>query len=266
MSLIQTNTGRTVFKNAESIMFVPYVYDNAAEDYILGNDIYDVTAIIGDSITVEQSEGSSVRKDNEFIANPLLEIYSGVKYGFAAQCIDLQNSVLKSIFGAMTISGTGGAAAFLDDYVLAYALVRIRFRETNLPDVILPKVQLNSKLFINQLKTRVSQGNIAGTALGLKTGVKNSVGSALSSFSLLQTSESAYVVSAPVIIVPRNRNPLFYCKKATGSLEYYSSINFSTGTVSNNVLVDPSTGALPTPGSGGGETPGGGGEEPGGGS
>ena len=165
MALIETKYGRTVLKKAESMMVVPYVYDSTLNDYVLGEDVYDISAVIGDSIVIEQSDGSTTAKENEFVGSPLLEAVSGSKYEFTAQCIDLQDSVLKSMFGAMTVEGVNGAVAFNDDFVKIYALIRVRFKEESIPDVILPKVQMNSKLFINQLSSRMSQGNIAGTAL-----------------------------------------------------------------------------------------------------
>lgn len=259
MSLITTNTGRIVLKKAESTMFVPYAYDSTVGDYVLGGDVYDISAIIGDSIVVEQSDGNTTTKENEFKASPLLECVSGAKYAFTAQCIDLQSKVLKSLFGAMTVSGSEGAVAFNDDFVTIYTLVRIRFKNSSLPDVILPKVQLNSKLFISQLKTRVSQGNISGTALPINVAIENNGQTALSSFSSIAV-PSTYTPYTPVLFVPKGRVPLFYKSHSSSNLDNYSHINFENGTISD-VLVQPSTGSLPTPsGGGGGGGQGGGGD------
>lgn len=266
MSLITTNNGRIVLKKAESTMVVPYVYDSTVGDYVLGNDVYDISSIIGDSITIEQSEANKTTKENEFKASPLIETFSGSRYAFTAQCIDLQNNVLRSIFGAMTVSGANGAAAFNDDFVPIYALVRIRFKDTNLPDVYLPKVQLNNKLFINQLKTRASQGNISGISYAMNVGVRNASGVALSQFSVPSNGGSTYTPYTPVLFVPRNRAPLFYKKHQSSALDVYSSVNFSTGSVTD-VVVNPSNGILPTPGGNeGGEGGEGGGNNQGGGS
>lgn len=257
MSLITTNEGRIVLKKAESMLAVPYVYDSTVGDYILGSDVYDISAVIGDSITLEQSDGNTEAKHNEFVGTPLIENTSGGKYEFTAQCIDLQNKVLQSLFGAMTASG--GVAAFNADYVEMYALIRVRFEDAALPDVILPKVHLNSKLFIQQLKTRTSQGNISGTAMPRNCAIENSSQTALSPFTSIYSS-GTYTPFAPVLFVPRGRVPLFYKAKQSDTFDTYSHINFTNGTVSD-VLVNPSSGSLPTPGGGGGE---GGGEGGGG--
>lgn len=257
MSLITTNEGRMVLKKASSMMAVPYVYNSTVGDYVLGSDVYDFSAIIGDTITLEQSDGSTDAKYNEFVGTPLIENTSGGKYEFTAQCIDLQNNVLQSLFGAMT--ATGGATAFNADYVEMYALIRVRFEDVSLPDVILPKVHLNSKLFIQQLRTRMAQGNISGTAMPRKCGIENSGQTALSPFSSIYSS-GTYTPFTPILFVPRGRVPLFYKSKQSETFDKYSSINFTNGTVSD-VLVNPSNGSLPTPGGDGDE---GGGEGGGG--
>lgn len=258
MSLITTNEGRIVLKKASSMMAVPYVYDSTVGDYVLGEDVYDISAIIGDSITLEQSDGNTEAKHNEFVGTPLIENTSGGKYSFTAQCIDLQDKVLQALFGAMTVSGTSGAIAFNADYVELYALIRISFDDESLPIVVLPKVHMNSKLFIQQLRTRMSQGNIAGTAMPHNCAIENSGLTALSPFTSI-SSGSTYTPFTPVLFVPRGRVPLFYRSKHTDTLDYYSSINFATGVITNNIYVKPSDGTLPIPGGGGGEVGGEGG-------
>lgn len=248
MSLITTNDGRIVLKKAQSMMAVPYVYDSTIGDYVLGSDVYDISAIIGDTITLEQSDGNTEGKYNEFVGTPLIENTSGGKYEFTAQCIDFQNNVLKSLFGALTASG--GAAAFNADYVEMYALIRVRFEDSSLPDVVLPKVHLNSKLFIQQLKTKTSQGNISGTAMPRNCAIENSGQTALTPFTSIYSS-GTYTPFTPVLFVPRGRVALFYKNKQSNTFDTYSSVNFTSGTVSD-VLVSPSSGSLPTPGGGGG--------------
>lgn len=232
MSLINTKEGRTVMKNASSMMVVPYVYDNALGDYALGSDVYDISAVIGDSIVIEQSEGDKVTKENEFISSPLLEVYSNGKVAMTAQCLDLQNKVLKSLFSAMTVP-EHNIAAFNDDYAMSYALVRVSFRNTNTPDIIMPKVQLNSKLYIQQLKTRSGQGNISGTATSINIAVKDPDNSGhLLQFSVPTTNETTYTPFTPAIFVPRGYEPLFKYKRKDERTDAYLRVNFSNGTLS----------------------------------
>lgn len=247
MSLITTNDGRIVLKKAQSMMAVPYVYDSTIGDYVLGSDVYDISAVIGDSITIEQSDGNTEAKYNEFKASPLIESVSGSKYNFTAQCLDLQNSVLQSLFGVMVGHGyngaVNGAVAFNDDFVLLYALIRIRFEDASLPDVVIPKVQLNSKLFIQQLKTRASQGNIAGTALAHTVAIDDRDYPAEGE--LLQFSSQAngttYTPHTPVLFVPRGYDFFVYRNEAKLD-NVYSRVNFNSGGVGNNIHINPSNG------------------------
>ncbi len=247
MSLITTNDGRIIIKKASSMMAVPYVYDSTIGDYVLGSDVYDISAVIGDSITIEQSDGNAEAKYNEFKASPLIESVSGSKYNFTAQCLDLQNSVLQSLFGVMVGHGyngaVNGAVAFNDDFVLLYALIRISFEDASLPDVVMPKVQLNSKLFIQQLKTRASQGNIAGTALAHTVAVDDKlypmVGELLQFSS--QVNGETYTPYTPLLLVPKEYD-FFVCISAAKNDNIYSRINFGNGGVNNNIHIDPSNG------------------------
>lgn len=243
MSLITTNDNRIVLKKAESMMVIPYVYNSTVGDYVIGGDVYDISAVIGDSITIEQDDGNTTTKENEFVASPLIECVSGAKYNFTAQCIDLQNAVLKSCFNAMTSANNTGAVAFNDDFTLLYAAIRIRFKDTDKPDVVLPKVQMNSKLFINQLKTRLSQGNLAGTAKAVNFAVSNAAGTSALQFSVPATSGTTYTPYTPVSFVPQANTPLFFHHKGSGSTDVYSKVNFENGTVTT-VNVNRSSGTI----------------------
>lgn len=243
MGLITTNSGRIVLKKAASMMVLPYVYNSTIGDYVFGTDVYDISAVIGDSITIEQSEGSTTTKENEFVAAPLLECVSGGKYGFTAQCIDLQNTVLKSCFNAMTISGENGAVALQDDYTLLYALIRVRFEDTSLPDVFLPKVQMNSKLLISQLKTRLSQGNLSGSARSVYVAIANADGDHALSFVNPMSSQGVYTPYTPVLFVPQNKTPLFFYKK-TATTDVYALIDFNSGVVVPEYGINSTTGVI----------------------
>lgn len=238
MSMITTNEGRTVLKKADSMMVVPYVYNGSIGDYVVGNDVYDISAVIGDSITLEQSDGNTEAKYNEFKSSPLIENITDSKYAFTAQCLDLQDKVLKSLFGAMTTSN--GSVAFNVGFVTLYALIRIRFSDSSLPDVVMPKVQLNSKLLIQQLKTRASQGNIAGTALPQNIAIwGNSSSNTVESFVMPSNNGTTYTPYTPVAFVPRSSLP--FVRYYNGSVNY-CLVNFATGAVNNSIAINEENG------------------------
>ena len=254
MSLIETKTGRKFLRKAESMMFVPYVYDDTdgVEDYVLGSEVYDISAVIGDSIVLEQKDGEVDEKFNEFVQSPLVRNVTAGAYDFTAQCLDLQDKVLRALFGAYTASGTNGVvngvAALPDDYQLQYAMIRIRFHDTNLSDVILPKVQMNSKLLMQQMKTRGSQGNVSGTALSQRVAVIDSDAASpmVLQFGSSAAGESTYVPYTPILFVPRTYTPmvLHHEDDADDNKYVFSTVDFTTGSVSHNRIVDKSNGSI----------------------
>lgn len=254
MSLIETKTGRKFLRKAESMMLVPYVYDDTdgVEDYVLGSEVYDISAVIGDSIVLEQKDGEVDEKFNEFVKSPLVRNVTAGAYDFTAQCLDLQDKVLRVLFGAYTASGTNGVvngvAALPDDYQLQYAMIRIRFRDMNLSDVILPKVQMNSKLLLQQMKTRGSQGNVSGTALSHRVAVidMDAVSPMALQFGSGAVGESTYVPYTPILFVPRTYTPMVLHHRDENDNDKYifSTVNFTTGSVSHSRIVDKSNGSI----------------------
>lgn len=245
MSLIETKTGRKYFRKAESMMLVPYVYDDSAgvNDYVLGRDVYDISAVIGDSITIEQEDEEVEEKFNEFVSMPILQNVSAGSYKFSAQCLDLQDSILKALFGAYMASDV---AVLPDDYQLQYAMIRIRFKDASLSDIILPKVQMNSKLLLQQMMSRGSQGNINGTALPRMIAVidESSVTRSVMEFLSPTREDAKFAPLTSVIFVPRGYTPMVMHHKlgSSGDKYIFSTVDFSTGVTKSNCSVDISTG------------------------
>lgn len=255
MSLIETKTGRKYFRKPESMMLVPYVYDDSdgVNDYVLGSDVYDISAVIGDSIALEQKDGDVDEKFNEFVRTPIVRNVSACSYDFTAQCLDLQDKVLKSLFGAYTATGTNGnvkgIAALPDDYQLQYAMIRIRFKDANLSDIVLPKVQMNSKLLLQQMKSRGSQGNVSGTALSRMVAVKDNDAETptVLQFDTSNASESPFAPLTPMLFVPRGHNPMvLHHYDEDGDRYVFSTVDFSTGSVAHNTIVDIDDGSYET--------------------
>lgn len=251
MSLIETKTGRKYFKKAESLMLIPYVYESlyGVNDYVLGQNVYDISAVIGDSIALEQKDGEVEEKFNEFVSSPLIRNVTSGTYDFTAQCLDLQDNVLKAIFGAYYGVGQrgtiSGVVAMPENEVLRYALIRIRFQNTSMPDVIFPKVQLNSKLLMQQMKSRGSQGNISGVALPSMVTVDDPTASSrkVLNFNTSDGQRGPYAPSTSVLFVDRAQNPSFFHHKEADNAYIFSTVNFNNGTVLHNRSVNISNGS-----------------------
>lgn len=212
MPFIETKKGKKILRKPESLWVLPYRYDSTLNDYVLGQTVYDLSAIIGDSITIEQGEGETQTKVNEFTNDPLVKNVTSGEWKVTAQCLDLQNNVFKALF-ASYFNDDANIVAMRGDYDTFYALIRVRFSDTDIPDVYMPKVQMNGKLMIQQLRSRGSQGNLVGTAMSRMCAVVQSQPSTLEDGTLhgvtdIISGSMFYGISTPVMFVPRDSRVL----------------------------------------------------------
>lgn len=217
MPIIRTRDNRIVLKKPKSMMVVPYFYDNELEDFVLGDTIYDIYSIIGDSIVLEETDGETTIKANEHTGNILVSNTTKGETKFTTQCLDVQDSILKAIFGAYTgVDERGespvkvnGLAAIPSEYKTVFALVRITFNEEDQPDVYLPKVHLNSHLMMQQMKTRGTQGNISGNVLPSSVCVGFGDTNFLAKFVGMEN-DGLYIVDTPILFCPSGYTPYFF--------------------------------------------------------
>lgn len=158
---------RRVFANLSAAYFTPWVAKDKdtegnevyGEDK-LGEKTYDLVDIVADSTSVEQAENESSAIDHEFSGAPLFENISLGEKTFTTECIDLQNDILKAMFGWET--DANGNALAPAGYKPLYCHVELHFNSTE-DILVLPKVLLNSRAVIASMKTDVSRANITGT-------------------------------------------------------------------------------------------------------
>lgn len=150
-----TLTDRVVFANLAYTRITPWTSETSGPD----GDTYDVTEVVADTTSVEQAENEANTLEHEFSSAPL---YENIQLGdktFACESIDLQNEVLKGLFG-WTVTETGAYAPV--SYKPLYATIELGFN-SNDDVVVLPKVLLNSRAVIASMKTDASRANITGT-------------------------------------------------------------------------------------------------------
>lgn len=239
----QQNGRRILLKRAKSLHLVPYVYNSTYDDYVLGSDVYDLSAIVGDSMQLQQGDGNTDSEDNEFTNQPLVQCVTAGRYAFTAQCVDLQNNMVKVIFGAMTGAGVDGLFAMPDDYHDMFVLVRVAFKDANAPDMIIPKLNLNSTLIVSQLKSQLSKGTLGGTAFNRMVAYANGVATInlltttqpVEQFSVPATGGTTYTPVTPVIFTP-NANSLYVLHHYDEQADKYtfSKIAWSSGSITNN--------------------------------
>lgn len=221
MPIIGTQTGRTIFKKPSSLWILPYKYDSTISDYVLGNTVYDISAIIGDTISYDENDGETSSKYNEFVGEPIITNTTSGSKKLSAQCLDLQNNILKVMFGAL-YNTEHAVAALRRDYEPLYALIRLRFTEQNVPDVYFPMVALNSKMMMQQLKSRGAQGNLNGVVESRRCAVVDTepAGAVNGTLVGLQddvNNETKYSVITPMLFVPKESKVLI--------THHYDSVN-----------------------------------------
>lgn len=155
MATTVIDAGRRVFANLKYLYFTPWT-----DESTLGETTYDLVNIVGDTTTVEQAENDINSLEHEFSNEPLYENITLGEKSFTTECIDFQNTVLKTLFGWKT--DEAGSALAPTTYKDLYCKIEMGFNSTE--DVlVLPKVKLNSRAVIASMKTDASRGNITGT-------------------------------------------------------------------------------------------------------
>lgn len=160
MAILKTDTGRVVLANAEYVHITPWTDEDT-----IGTDTIDVTNIVGDTLSFTPDDNTVNAKESEFKDDPLFENIVLGKYQFAATCIDFQNVVMEKIFGWK--KDTSGNIYAPTGYKDLYATIEVGFRNEDVV-VVAPKIKMNSKATIGNLKTGTGEGQLAGTAYAAK--------------------------------------------------------------------------------------------------
>lgn len=156
MAVTTLNSGKVVFSNATQILFTPYTNVDT-----IGSTSYDLVDILADSLSFTPDDNTINSKDAEFRDEPLFENIMLGKIQFAATSTDMQNTIMKELFG-WSIDATSSAAFAPNAYQELWCKIEVVFGDST-PRVVAPKVKMNSKAVISTLKTGSAEGQIAGT-------------------------------------------------------------------------------------------------------
>ena len=184
MAILKTDTGRIVLANAEYVHITPWTNEDT-----IGTDTIDVTNIVGDTLSFTPDDNTVNAKESEFKDDPLFENIVLGKYQFAATCIDFQNTVMEKIYGwKKDTKGVYAPTGYKD----LYATIEVGFRNEDVV-VVAPKIKMNSKATIGNLKTGTGEGQLAGTAYAAKV---NNNDTTLCMLTSTTESPAAYTVGA----------------------------------------------------------------------
>lgn len=160
MAVVNYNqSNAVVFKNATGMTITPYVRNQATGAWELGENEYDISEIMADTVSIEPEDNEVNSIDAEFRDTPLIQSISLGAVNFTCTCIDMQNGIMKNIFGWEEANDSVFAPT---SYKEMFAAIKVTFADA--PTIALPFVQMNSKAVISTLKTGTAQGTISGTA------------------------------------------------------------------------------------------------------
>lgn len=209
-TIIKTQAGKRYFKRLSAMLVTPYEYVSTTDDWVIGSKTYDLYAIIGDTVRIEQAEGDKTHKFNEFTPLPVITNTGMGVWTFSADCLDAQNAVLKLIYD---VQGNTGITVFPEDVKECLCCIELQFADSQ-TSVLLPKVSLNSTFLMENMKTSFLRNRITGTIL---SSMVSFVGSypTVSTARLLQMSDTPlgqtlqwadYQAYTPMSFVERNAN------------------------------------------------------------
>lgn len=160
-TIIKTQAGKRFFKRLSAMLVTPYEYVSTTDNWVIGSKTYDLYAIIGDTVRIEQAEGDKTHKFNEFTPLPVITNTGMGVWTFSADCLDAQNAVLKLIYG---VEGADGITVFPEDVKECLCCIELQFSDSQ-TSVLLPKVSLNSTFLMENMKSSFLRNKITGTVL-----------------------------------------------------------------------------------------------------
>ena len=157
--ITKVNNNQVRFQDPNGVIFIPY------NGSVLSGIGYDIHDIVGDTFSLTQDDADRTDVPWEFGDDPLDENISLGNRNVTMQCLDFQNVIMKELFGWDT--DTDGFAAAPSQYKDLNVLIILQFDGKN---VVMPKVKLDSKAALENLRTDVARGTLGGTLYS--TGVK----------------------------------------------------------------------------------------------
>lgn len=156
-----TNTSAGAIKLSKPSHIIVRPFTEAG---VPGDEYYDLEDVVRDTTSISQDDNDTTDIDRETSDTPILSIVTAGKYQFSAEVADTQADVLSALCGF--VKDTDGKIYAPSSYKLLYAEVALVFDNQDgatYTAVILPKLQLNSKVTIESLNTNLAKVALAGT-------------------------------------------------------------------------------------------------------
>jgi len=151
MGITKINSGQVRFQDPIAVVFIPWA------DGVIGSDGYDIHDIVGDTFALTQDDANRTEIPWEFGDDPLDENISLGNRNVTMQCLDYQNAIMKNLFGWDT--DTEGFAAAPTQYNELVCTIILQFDGKS---VVMPKVKMDSKTALENLRTDIARGELRG--------------------------------------------------------------------------------------------------------
>ena len=163
--ITKVNKNQVRFQDPTGVVFIPYIGS------VLSGNGYDVHDIVGDTFSLTQDDAERNEIPWEFGDDPLDENVSLGNRTVTMDCLDMQNVIMKELFGWDT--ETAGFAAAPAQYKDLNVLIILQFEKKN---VVMTKVKMDSKTAFENLRSDIARGNLGGTlfSAGVKFGSNTS--------------------------------------------------------------------------------------------
>lgn len=155
-----TNTGAGALKLVKPDAIVVTLFTGTETDDTPKGDSYVLEDVIRDTTSIAQDDNSTSDVERETSDTPILSIVTSGKYQLASEVADTQKDLLVALCD-FTYDETTKKVYAPAAYKAKYAKVDVVF---GTKAVVVPKVQLNSKVTMESLNTSVGRIVLAGTA------------------------------------------------------------------------------------------------------
>lgn len=163
MAVTKTGATKLTVYNPKFIYITPF------SGNVKGSTTYSVEDIIRDSTTITQDDAEENAVENELKAEPIINNITAGSFTFATNVGDLQKDLLKALVGYAIGTTDTNIAYAPSGYTEVFVEIAMVF-ETGGKYValIMPKVQLNSKVTIESMSTSVGYIAINGTGYSME--------------------------------------------------------------------------------------------------
>lgn len=160
------------FQDPTGVIFIPWLDSSK-----LGTDGWDIHDIVGDTFALTQDDAERTEVPHEFSDDPLDENVSLGNKNVTMQCLDFQNVVMKNLFGWNT--DNAGFAAAPAQYNDLWCCIILQFEGKS---VIMPKVKMDSKTVLENLRSDIARGELSGVLYATEVKLNSSVAAETSLF------------------------------------------------------------------------------------